>query len=65
MNGFVISVGVYVATLTEDAIAAAKKIDMVTADKNGTAGKMPNAAEFILKMKEKGLLGKKKKTVKC
>ena len=65
MNGFVIAVGVYVAALTEDAIVAAKKIDMVSADKNGTAGKMPNAAEFILKMKEKGLLGKKKKTVKC
>jgi 3-methyladenine DNA glycosylase AlkD len=65
MNSFIISAGVYVTSLTEDAIASAKKIGMATADKNGTADKMPNAAEFILKMKEKGSLGKKKKTVKC
>jgi 3-methyladenine DNA glycosylase AlkD len=65
MNGFVISVGVYVTSLTEDVIAAARKIDVVTADKNGTAAKLPNAVEYILKMKERGALGKKKKTVKC
>jgi 3-methyladenine DNA glycosylase AlkD len=65
MNGFVIAAGIYVKALTQDAIAAAKKIGTVQVDKNGTACKVPDAAEYIIKIKEKGTLGKKKKTVKC
>ncbi len=65
MNGFVISLGSYVTALTTDALTAAKKIGPVTIDMNGTACKVPDANEYILKMKNKGVLGKKKKTVKC
>ncbi len=65
MNGFVIAVGSYVTVLTEDAIAAAKKIGVVTVDMDGTACKVPDAVTCILKVKAKGALGKKKKTVKC
>jgi len=62
MNGFIIAVGIYVKALTENALATANKIH---SDKNFAALKLPNAADYILKIKEKGTLGKKKKTVKC
>jgi 3-methyladenine DNA glycosylase AlkD len=65
MNGFLISVGSFVPALTADALAAAKKIGPVTVDMNGTACKVPDPAEYIQKVKAKGALGKKKKTVKC
>ena len=65
MNNFLIAVGSYVTALTNDAIAAAAKIGAVTVIKEGTACKVPDAAVYILKVKDKGALGKKKKTVKC
>jgi 3-methyladenine DNA glycosylase AlkD len=65
MNSFVIAVGTYVTALTEEAIATANKIGLVTIDMNGTACKVPDAVEYILKAKDRGSLGKKKKTVKC
>ena len=65
MNGFVIAVGSYVKVLSEHAISTAKKIGKVEVDKNGTACRVPVATEYISKMKAKGTLGKKKKTVKC
>lgn len=65
MNGFIIAAGAYVAALTADALAVAQKIGTVTIDKNGTACKVPAAADYILKMKDRGTIGKKKKTVKC
>jgi 3-methyladenine DNA glycosylase AlkD len=65
MNGFVIAVGIYVTGLTGEAMATAKKIGTVSVEKNGTACKVPDAADYILKIKERGSLGKKKKTVKC
>jgi len=65
MNGFVIAVGSYITALTNYAIEAATKIGQVTVIKEGTACKVPDAAVYIQKVKEKGALGKKKKTVKC
>jgi 3-methyladenine DNA glycosylase AlkD len=65
MTGFVIAVGVYVTPLTEEALAAAKKIQDAITELNGTAGNLPDAAAYIMKIKAKGGLGKKKKTVKC
>jgi 3-methyladenine DNA glycosylase AlkD len=65
MNGFVISVGAYVTALTADAMAASKKIGVVTVDMGGTACKVPDAGAYIVKIKDRGSLGKKKKTVKC
>jgi len=65
MNGFLISVGSYVAPLSEEAIATAKSVGAVTVDMNGTACKVPDAVEYIMKVKNKGAVGKKKKEVKC
>jgi hypothetical protein len=65
MNGFVMSVGIYVSPLTADAIEAAKNIGDVMVDKGDTACKVPDAIAYIQKAKDRGNLGKKKKTVKC
>jgi 3-methyladenine DNA glycosylase AlkD len=65
MNGFVMAVGIYVLPLTADAIEAAKRIGDVVVDKGDTACKVPDAVTYIRKAKDKGNLGKKKKTVKC
>ncbi|HVW60326.1 MAG TPA: DNA alkylation repair protein [Puia sp.] len=65
MNMFIISVGAYVPPLTEESIAAAKKIGAVTVDMNGTDCRVPDAMAYIKKIEDRGSLGKKKKTVKC
>jgi 3-methyladenine DNA glycosylase AlkD len=65
MSGFLIAVGAYVLALTDDAIAAAKKMGFVPVDRNGTACKIPDVAAYIMKIKDRGALGKKKKAVKC
>jgi 3-methyladenine DNA glycosylase AlkD len=65
MNGFIIATGSYITTLTDKAIAAAKKIGPVVVEKNGTACKVPSAADYIQKVKEKKGIGHKKKMVKC
>jgi len=65
MNGFVIAVGTYVQSFTERAVQAATKVGAVSADMGDTACKVPNAIEYIDHAREKGALGKKRKTVKC
>ncbi|GAB2982945.1 DNA alkylation repair protein [Mucilaginibacter puniceus] len=64
MNMFIICVGSYVTPLTDDAIATANKVGMVTVDMNGTACKVPDAAQYIEKTLAR-TKGKKKNTVKC
>lgn len=65
MNSFIISVGAYVTSLTEEALTTAKKVGVVKVDMHGTACKVPDATAYIKKIKDMGRLGKKKKTVKC
>jgi 3-methyladenine DNA glycosylase AlkD len=65
MNGFVISTGAYVPPLTDNAMAAAREIGPVTVDTNGTACKVPDAADYIVKTRNRNNPFKKKKTVKC
>jgi 3-methyladenine DNA glycosylase AlkD len=65
MNGFVISVGAYVASLTELALQTAEKIGSVEVDMGDTACKIPFAPEYIRKIQQRGTIGKKRKTVKC
>ncbi len=65
MNGFIIGLGSFYTPMTEDAIKTAKEIGAVMVDMNGTACKVPYAVEYIDKVKKKGYLGKKRKTVKC
>lgn len=65
MNGFVISVGCYVAELTGLAMEVAENIGKVSVDMGGTACKVPDAPMYIQKVVDKGYLGKKRKTVVC
>jgi 3-methyladenine DNA glycosylase AlkD len=65
MNSFIIALGTYVTPLTDTAVAAAGRIGQVMVDKGDTACKVPSAAEYIQKAENRGVLGKKKKTVKC
>jgi hypothetical protein len=65
MNGFVISVGCYVAPLLGAAKAAAKKIGNVSVDVGDTACKVPVALEYIAKVEGMGRVGLKRKTIRC
>ncbi len=65
MNGFVISVGIYVKALTEKSIEVAKKIGKVNVEMDGTACKVPLAIDYINKVVDKGRIGKKRKTARC
>ena len=65
MNGFVIAVGSYVAELTDLALATGTKVGAVTVDVGDTACKVPDAATYIKKVGARGIIGKKRKTVKC
>jgi hypothetical protein len=65
MNQFLIAVGSYVQSLTETAIEAAEKLGPITADLGCNDCGIPFAPDYIRKAQKKGVIGKKKKTVKC
>jgi len=65
MNGFIISVGGYVKSLSERAKAAAKKIGIVYVDMGDTACEVPSAVAYIEKIDAAGRLGNKRKTIRC
>lgn len=64
MNNFVISVGTYIPSLTTKSIEVAKSIGKVSVDMGGTACKVPFAPDYIEKVKTRGSIGKKRKTVR-
>lgn len=65
MNGFLIAVGSYVKDLTDEAVKASKQLGIVEVDMGGTACKVPDAEQYIDKVKKKGYIGKKRKTAVC
>lgn len=65
MNGFVISAGSYVASLTDAAIQAGEKIGPVMCDLGNNSCQTPFAPDYIRKVQKRGSIGKKRKTVKC
>jgi len=65
MNGFVISVGSFVPSLTVEAMMVGQKIGKVHVDVGDTACKVPLASDYIEKVEAKGKLGVKKKTCIC
>ncbi|WP_246943218.1 DNA alkylation repair protein [Bacillus pinisoli] len=65
MNQFVICVGSFVEPLHEEALLIADRIGKVHVDVGNTACKVPNAKDYINKIKDKGYIGKKKKTTIC
>jgi 3-methyladenine DNA glycosylase AlkD len=65
MNAFVISVGSYVAELTDTAVKVGKKVGPITADLGDNDCKTPYSPEYIEKIRLRGSIGKKRKTAKC
>ena len=65
MNSFVITLGSYVAPLTEIALQTAETIGPVTADMGDTSCQVPFAPDYIRKVQRRGTIGKKRKTAKC
>jgi 3-methyladenine DNA glycosylase AlkD len=65
MNMFVITVGGYIPDLTEWAIKIGTEIGLIKVDMGDTACKTPSIPQYIEKMKLRGNIGKKRKTVKC
>lgn len=65
MNGFVISVGTYVAPLADKALAAAKRIGVVEVDMGDTDCKVPEAASYIVKCRRGQPVAPKRKAVRC
>lgn len=65
MNNFVIAVGCAVKPLSDAALAVGKAIGEVEVDMGDTSCKVPYAPDYIKKVKDRGTLGKKRKTAKC
>ena len=65
MNGFVIAVGAYIPSLTDYAIDLGNRIGTVKVNMGDTACKVPSIPVYIEKVRQKGNLGRKKKTVRC
>lgn len=65
MNGFVLTVGGTVTSLTDHAMKTAEKYGKVTVNMGETACKVPFVPEYLQKMKDKNRIGKKKKTCRC
>ena len=65
MNGFVIAVGGYVASLTDTAIQTGEKIGPVMCDLGNNSCQTPFAPDYIRKVQKRGTIGKKRKSAKC
>jgi|APDOM4702015191_1054821.scaffolds.fasta_scaffold67580_1 3-methyladenine DNA glycosylase AlkD len=65
MNSFVITIGGYCSHLSAEALQVASSLGKVNVSMGGTACKVPDATEYIHKMHDRGLLGKKRKTARC
>lgn len=65
MNGFVIALGSYVSSLTDEAAAAGEAIGVVKVDMGNTECKVPSSPEYIAKVVSAGKVGKKRKSARC
>lgn len=65
MNGFAIALGSYVTELTDEVLAAADRIGTVEVDMGETACQVPAARAYIEKIRDRGTLGKKRKSARC
>ncbi len=65
MNSFVIAVGSYIESLTDEALEVGKKIGKVDVTLGSAACKVPLATEYVNKALTRGSVGKKRKTPRC
>jgi 3-methyladenine DNA glycosylase AlkD len=64
-NTFVLCVGGYIATMTEEAKAIAQKIGRVSVNLGDTACKVPDVIDYLKKMEQKNYIGRKRKSARC
>lgn len=65
MNGFVIACGTYIAALGDQALATARKLGKVEAQRGDTACTVPEAEGYILKARRGAPSAPKRKTTRC
>ena len=65
MNAFVIAVGTYVRSLTETALLTGTAIGPVTANLGNNSCQVTFAPDYIQKMQQRGVIGKKRISAKC
>ncbi len=65
MNSFVISVGCYISSLTEAATKVGHRIGALSVDMGNTDCDVPFSPEYIQKVRERGRIGKKRKSAMC
>lgn len=65
MNGFVISIGSYIKSLTAKATKIAEAIGKVDVNVGNTSCKVPLATDYIKKVVDRGTIGKKRKMARC
>lgn len=65
MNAFVIAVGCYVAPLSEEALEIGEAIGPLDVDLGPNDCQIPFAPDYIRKVRDRGTLGKKRKSAKC
>lgn len=65
MNGFVLSSGAYIVSLTDLATKTGEKMGKITVDVGDTACRVPFIPEYIKKIEARGSLGKKRKSANC
>lgn len=65
MNAFVIAVGSYISSLTDSATDAGRRIGVLHVDMGNTACDVPFSPDYIQKVKDRGRIGKKRKSAMC
>lgn len=65
MNNYIIAVGCYVMSLTEECLKSADALGKVTADLGPNNCTIPSAREYIQKVQARGTIGKKRKSTRC
>jgi 3-methyladenine DNA glycosylase AlkD len=65
MNGFIIGIGISIASLTEKAKTIGAEVGKVEVEMGGTSCKVPLAADYIQKNIDMGRIGKKRKGARC
>lgn len=65
MNSFVIAVGCYIISLTEAATKAGHRIGVLSVNMGNTDCDVPFSPKYIQKVRDRGRIGKKRKSAMC
>ena len=65
MNSFLISVGCYMSSLTESATESGHRVADLSVDMGNTDCNVPFSPEYIRMVRQRGRIGKKRKSMMC